>query len=754
MAPPFTQARRGRVYVRDGTFIMRDAENHVEELAETYDQLPQFLPREIWPRDPDEGEEERPQGTYPFPRDWDGYHPQLLNDLRLNVRNRVVEGYGSLEPMPTFLRPASPEAQAFSGGDSIYKVDRNHDGVIWPHHVAAVHGILYDAIPNNRALQTFEMSALIAIVTYGMGDAVTWLPGAWRLCGSSPGNDNPVIEQPLNNIGAQNNADGHLLAQDPEQTSQNVFFSQFVPEFGIEMKDSVRYTPNFHDDGTGPFNRLDVNWRWYRNRIKGHRWLVVPITQEHGGWSMTIFDRLHAQLYIFDPSATAREERTDAIVHAWINFWNNLGLLGHFTYFVPEVYVPSEGRDTTGLLSIHWLLLTLRNQVGPHMQQTDSSIVTRDIIIQPWIDRHNDPPLHLYRQRLMMHTSSIPLPNWAPLFVENLSKAEAEVKRVVQIILCNELGLFNHPVMEAAPHRTRGMNQVHSADGRLRPEEIEGHQEDDPEDEETFIGNPFHYHDNWVTEDNPDQPQFFTAYGGPQFALPRHLKVRELRLGDPNALPRVHAPNFDGAQRWFYLRNREPPLPPANGNLIIPPGMMQVFTTENPLAREILQTEFRPSAMQRLADDNGDDLIHNTVLELEGRFFRHHARFQAATQGLLHNVFDDGVMHWWPAPRIRGTVRGLGLQLQNGTWVYGVAVGATDVDNPGVGEGPVGNVVEEHYFPVPGGLGIQPPLSSQDSDEMDVDGEGDSGSDDDDSDDDDEDRDVASRYMRVRRPGA
>lgn len=694
MAPPppqFTSARRGRVYVRDGSFTMEN-----EELVEGYSQKPQFLPRAEWPANPAQGENHRPAGMYNFPIDWHFYPAQALEGLG-DLREQVAQGYPQVQPMPSFTGFNDDEEVdwwAYAGQAHMYTTTRTElDGLVWPHHVAVVHGILNDAIPRDRMLRDWEMSSLIAIMTYGIADAVTYIPGSWFLNGPHPRNDNPYIQQPLNNIGDENNAEQGPLNVDVEPSCQNVFRSHFDPEFGMELKQGREDTPTFSFEGNAPQERDEIDVGNLRRRVNGHRWVIVPIRQAGAGWTMTIFDRSHAQLYIFDPCMAAREERTEAIVHAWTRWWMRLGMVGHFTYFVPKVWVPRDGYDRTGLLSIHWLLMTLRNQVGPFMEQNDFDIETRDILIQPYPDRHMDPEHEQFRQRLMMHTSSIPLPNWAPRFIENLNRGETEVKRVIKIIICNELGLWNHPVMTERPHGNR-LN-AHNVMNRLRPEGIENFQDHDPDNLATFVDDAFHYYQHSVVDDNPAQPKFFTAYGGPQFALPLALNIRPLDQEAANPPSRMHAVVYNNTHRFLALPNDESPLPPENPHITGPftVAMRPLYNGVSVLRKEMLQSEYRANRLDRRVGAN--NLIYNTTLNVQGRFFRNEESRVARGEN-PPNLWFDGAS-------IEGSAQGLGLQQHPQTLQFGyvVRLGAHQIVNPAIERPPVVHPVSTQlFFPI------------------------------------------------------
>jgi hypothetical protein len=691
LPPQFTSARRGRVYVRDGSFTMEN-----EALTEGYSQKPQFLPRAIWPEDPAQGENHRPAGMYNFPIDWHFYRAEALEGLA-NLREQVAQGYPEVQPMPSFEGfddNGEVDWWAYADQEHMYTTTRgNVDGLVWPHHVAVVHGILNDAIPRDRMLRDWEMSSLIAIMTYGIADAVTYIPGSWRLTGPHPRNDNPYVQQPLNNIGDVNNAEQGPLNVDVEPTCQNVFRSHFDPDFGMELRQSRQETPTFSWEGNPPDEVDELDLANLRRRVNGHRWVIVPIKQTGAGWTMTIFDRSHAQLYIFDPCMAAREERTEAIVHAWTRWWMQLGMVGHFTYFVPKVWVPKDGYDRTGLLSIHWLLMTLRNQVGPFMEQNDFDIETRDILIQPYPDRHIDPEHQQFRQRLMMHTSSIPLPNWAPRFVENLNRGEAEVKRVIKIIICNELGLWDHPVMNERPQSNRV--NAHNVIDRLRPEESDDFQNHDPNDLATFVDDAFHYCDDSVVDNNPARPKFFTAYGGPQFALPLALNIRSLDQEAANPPPRMHPVVHNDTERWLALPNDESPLPPENPLITGPVtvAMRPLYNGVRVLRKEMLQSEYRANQLNHQVGAN--DLIYNTTLHVQGRFFRNEEG-QIARGAEPPNL-------WFNGASIEGSAQGLGLQQHPETLQFGylVRLGAHQIVNPAT-ERPalIHPVSTELFFPI------------------------------------------------------
>ncbi|KAL6855518.1 hypothetical protein ACO1O0_006667 [Amphichorda felina] len=176
-----------------------------------------------------------------------------------------------------------------------------------------------------------------------------------------------------------------------------------------------------------------------RARLRGRRWLVVPVNVQHRHWSMTIFDREEGHLYIFDTAGTighsTRDLRIQSICELWAEFWYLLGFSHRFQYFVPET-TPQAGNYECGYLGIMWVIHTLRLRAGRPMTPAD---------------RHEGPTLRYDganldlsgRQAYDLATSALGLADWVPSNYRSARAACRDVFHIIRHMLHNELGLPN-----------------------------------------------------------------------------------------------------------------------------------------------------------------------------------------------------------------------------------------------------------------------------------------------------------------------
>lgn len=635
-SPKKTTALRGRVYVCEGTFLAgRHIQRHeygIEELETArYDQVPQFLPRTKWPAEADQEHELRPR-VYDLPEGqgwldrWYEEEDEQVTQDRLALRERVAQDYPNLRPMPMYVNGSRwPGA----GGSHVYTPTENEDGVAWLDHVAVVHGILEHTIPAGRRLRDFEMSHLIAIITYGISHTVTWLPQPWTIAGPAtaeneelPPRSQAPFRESFNTAFGMEMKDGHYHGpyEDGDDGDNNNVNDENGEYDGVRNQNQQRCdNPDLLDDLEDSNSNISTNTnpsdREYREpvslpvrfkqRITGRRYIIVPISQQ-GRWIMTIFDRREAQLFIFDPCMTARNERIEAAIHLWTRFWNSLNMVGHFTYFAPEVWVPPSGEDKTGMLAIHWLIMTLRNQVGPAMRRDNAEIETRDILIQSFRS-----------DRFEIRDSSLKLPNWAPRFIASAASAETEAKRVIQIMICNELGHLYHPVMRQPAYP--GRNQLGlTAAQRLHPILMTQRQRDLMK--RTVDHRPPHDLIDEIAERNRRRPSFYTRYGGPQFAVARQLNFREYLeneedLDHPEE-EHLH-PIRTGPRGIYYVTYRRAPVTSQRYSMAWERGPR--FTADKPLRQDISMMTLEARGLKPDPIGADDLFFHPRTLRISGR---------------------------------------------------------------------------------------------------------------------------------------
>ena len=385
-------ARRGRVFLRrQGNFYGEGEILYPEPF-----QPPQFLPRTEWPEDPSQGANHRPAGRYPnnyWPRD-DSNIPAAQEA----VRRSVELGYPQLKPMGPYQLANSPHS-----GRPIY------EGSIWHDHVAILHGVLRHTLPNKRWLEGDDIAELLICLSYGMNQSTLCLR-PWVIMGPSPANPNP-------------------RAQMPFQQSWN-------DAFGMEMKDGAYQTDAPQLDRAAFKNKM-------RHEMLGRRWLVAPINQVGHHWIISLFDREEGQLYIFDALSSSRDQRIEATIHLWARFWNDLDMPFHFQYYVPSVTIQSSSWEC-GLLCVYWVLMTLRNRVGTKMLASNVQIQTDDFALCG----------RTFSNEFPLADSSLHIPDWMPINCMSGKTALAAVVRDTQVLICNDLGLWNEPMFKQNDGKT------------------------------------------------------------------------------------------------------------------------------------------------------------------------------------------------------------------------------------------------------------------------------------------------------------
>ncbi|KAF4589896.1 hypothetical protein GQ602_003785 [Ophiocordyceps camponoti-floridani] len=316
-----------------------------------------------------------------------------------------------------------------------------HDGVPWLAHAAVLHDLLYRTITSHKPLSKDEMFALLRVVSYGMFQSMAWLY-PWHIDVDSSGR--PAHE--------------------------------WRDDFNMPMS-------------AGQFNLPYKDHEYYMRRLFGRRWVVAPIRYGEAQWNMTIFDRSRGLLYIMDcGEASARPERIEACVHLWVRFWNWLQLPYDFRYLVPAVTAYCGVRDS-GLVAVGWLMSVLRDQVGD--VTADKPPIRADLVLT---SREPDAEL----QGGDLHVG-----DWLPDGCRLPSGGLLAVRRIIKVMICNELGLAYHEVLtkKFRNHRGRQPEVLPSALMLLR-----------------------HTVKKLGQRDGLLRPRrFWTAKGGPQFALAQRM---------------------------------------------------------------------------------------------------------------------------------------------------------------------------------------------------------------------------------------
>ncbi|KFH48480.1 hypothetical protein ACRE_006990 [Hapsidospora chrysogenum ATCC 11550] len=476
-------AQRGRVIVQDrGNFYAEGEVLHPDP-----EQLPQFLPRTEWPRDPTQGRQHRPQGKY-----LDG--PWIRGDVsppdQIAVRDRVARGYPQLVPMPPF------QHQTSHSGHAVY------NNSVWPDHVAILHGLLRQTLRgaerpshHRRWLDGDEIVELLTCLTYGMNHS-TLVLHPWTLAGPPrAGGKGSKNRMPFAHMEAPE-FPGHAMAQG---SYENPWASQ---PFADEM----------------------------RQKMLGRRWIIAPINQVDVHWSISLFDRQHGHLYIFDTADFSRAHRIRATVHLWARFWKALDMPWHFHYFVAPT-TPQPCGWECGLLTVQWILMTLRNRVGGvRLEAADTSIDTHDFSLLAADRVPDDFPLV---------DSSLSIPDWVPLSSHSPKTGLVAVIRLTKVLICNELGLYDEDVFIAHDGREsvspfdRIVDKFRGATGRVQVR------------------------------------KFFTGEGGLQFSKSQTSKSLPYRTRDAH-INRAHRPVHDEDGVIDFRPEALAAVPPQRGLVQFP----------------------------------------------------------------------------------------------------------------------------------------------------------------------------------------
>ncbi|KAG8426330.1 hypothetical protein J3459_008244 [Metarhizium acridum] len=424
--------------------------------------------------------EQQPQfmpRTY-WPSEYDAKKSQARPALNLNIDwlnpaavdvlyNSVEETYPRLDPMPPYK-------------DGVY------DGCQWSAHLAVAHNFFHGTLQNGNHVNSVEMTALIRIITYGMFDSTTFFA---PFLVDATGN---ILESRLN----------------PNEFGKPRELRRHI-QTGKPPKDS--------------FNQQDMDWS--RRRLRTRRWVVVPVLHDSRQWGMAIFDRQEGQLYIFDcGDDESRLQRFKSAIRVWVLLLDILGQRHSFQYFMPRVTrLPCEA--DSGLLCVAWLMEALRNQVGRLMTSGDDKAIMTEIL---------DGNLSLCRQPGARdgdhYTSSLHLRDWVPRVPEGKGiftpKAQLmAVRRIIRVMVANELGLRNHPSVQ---------QRYYNKEGRRGDERLPS----------AFRLLKEAARDVLNTGDTVERERYFTGQGGLQFALPTGRPVLPCDAEEPrrHKLPGTNAP--------------------------------------------------------------------------------------------------------------------------------------------------------------------------------------------------------------------
>lgn len=395
-----------------------------------------------------------------WPTRQDAAHSQARTALNVNVnwadRNEVLELYEEVQEIYPNLDPMPP----FRAGSTSY------DECPWLTHLAITHGLFHRTLQNGKSLNINEMTALVRMITYGIFDSTTFFE-PWGVTGVP------------DKTGARVNP--------------NTFEEMWSPIWCMNWK-TGRFGQDIINQGT----------EWVKERLWSRRWVIVPIVYGGLQWGMTIFDRLEGQLYIFDcGDDKLKTERVKSAIQFWVTFLNMIGQPSHFRYFVPNVTKQLHYNDSA-LLCISWLMEVLRNQVGRPMSSSDEGV-----------DQVNFefPDLPVPADVAESFTSSLYLRDWVPEGCATGKSRLMAVRRVLRVMLANELGLRDHDVMtKQYQNQTRLGPPILPSAFKLLTEAGE---------------------DLYNANGRMAKSKYFTGHGGPQFALP----MRRPKLPyDPDAL--------------------------------------------------------------------------------------------------------------------------------------------------------------------------------------------------------------------------
>lgn len=454
------------------------------------------------------------------------------DDQQVSQLHASISNPGSQPGAYQHLRPMQPF-------DNLHL---EYGDVSWYTHVAILHTFLHRTLAASRHVSVAEMRAMLRVVSYGIHKSTTFFQ-PWQVVGV------PKIV--------------------PERLAPDKFEEAWNPCFDMATKIG-RFVDGHDIRGTN----------YCKIRVWSRRFVVVPVIHGRYQWSMTIFDRFQRQLYIFDcGNAEYKRERVSACVHFWIEFWNALGMAYTFSYFVPDV-MKQPAVEESGLLCIVWLMNSLRNGVGKQMSAQDPGAVRLDIdVCEP-------------TQRLPM-VSSLYLRDWAPDGCRALSRALMAVRRILRVMVCNELGLRTHQVMTKEYANPAG-DPFPSAWSRL-----------------SVIILALRDHDREIT--SIPSSGFWTGNGGPCFALPMATEVAPYNVHQER---RHHPPSDETMSpietRPYFLYK------PYLQSLEWPAGM--VYTPEHPIRRPLPAIHLAANDLRLWANlEQGKHFKINLVNELARR---------------------------------------------------------------------------------------------------------------------------------------
>ncbi|RDA94661.1 hypothetical protein CP533_2410 [Ophiocordyceps camponoti-saundersi (nom. inval.)] len=403
-----------------------------------------------------------------------------------------------------------------------------HDNVPWLAHVAILHDLFYRTMASHKPLSKDEMFALLRISAYGMYHSVAWLY-PWHVDVDSTGV--PVVE--------------------------------WSDEFNMSMRGGDFHHPSMDHDA-------------HISRIYSRRWMVVPIRCGEEQWNMTIFDRSRSLLYILDCGSTAaRPGRIEACVHLWVRFWNWMHLPYDFQYLAPAATGHASATDS-GLIAITWLMSTLRDQVGDvTTEDDDEDKPTR----ADFVFTRAQPDVELEAGDLHPR-------DWLPNGCRLSSGGLTAVRRIVKVMICNELGLGYHEIMtkKYRNHRGRQPAVLPSALMLIRHTVKKLRQR------------------NGLLRAR----RFWTAQGGPQFALPQRMMAGDYMEN----VPRRHKRRPQ--QEVCLVETSTAGLTHRNRQIIHWPAGVP-YTTEFPLNRPAHGVELETESLSARKDLDDDQTRHFDV---------------------------------------------------------------------------------------------------------------------------------------------
>ncbi|KAG5999904.1 hypothetical protein E4U43_001802 [Claviceps pusilla] len=533
-------------------------------------QLPQFLPRTKWPSEHTATELQSARIVTPIPiPHGNGSDAVTSEQLRQELYDGYAGTYRHLPPMPPFDNN-----------------DRVYFDMPWHVHLAIVHNLFHRTIKSSQSsgLTTQEMSALVRIVSYGMFNSM-------------------ALFEPYHVRG--------LPVKTPPRTRPNTFEEMWNERFDMPTK-LGRFSDGKEIRGTEDC----------KVKLWTRRYVVVPVLYGAAAsqWGMTVFDRAEGHLYIFDcGDAEFRDERVKSCVHFWIEFWNALGMANTFYYFVRDTTPQPDVRES-GYLSIIWLMNTLRNQVGHVMSTEDESVHRIDVdVCEPDIQ--------------MPFKSGLYLRDWVPDGCGTTRAAIMGVRRIVRIMLCNELGLKNHPIMTK-----QYVNPADASDPFPSAWTIL-----------SVLTREIVHNNGWLRSS-----RFWTALGGPQFALPMRTAIKPYNRHHPRRI----RPALDEEDHFVEVREHN-----LSGRGWDAPSWPQgiVYTPTNPITRPLpmvqlratgltttqsdgASSSFRLDLVNTLARQGYEDLEDSVDISLDPRRDAGLQDHQAAEE--------DGVLHYTMSIRV------------------------------------------------------------------------------------------------------